>query len=100
MPSAACPPTLDVIGDLLADACRVEELLLNETVNSRLSALICNFPTNCCGIDLDQMSARYLSVYFHNVVGESEGVFMRRSKTFIREDASVTLSGTGNLVLS
>ena len=43
MPSAACPPILDVIGDLLADACRIEELLLSEAVDSRLSALICNF---------------------------------------------------------
>ena len=77
--------------------------------------------TSCCGIDLDQMSARYLSVYFHNVAGESERVFMRRSKPSIRslagsdkegpgelggvarpacEEARVRLSGTGNQVLS
>jgi len=61
--------------------------------------------TSCCGIDLDQMSARYLSVYFHKSQ-ESERVFMRRSKPSIRsarpacEEASVRLSGTGNLVLS
>jgi hypothetical protein len=67
------------------------------------------------------MSARYLSVYFHNVAGESERVFMRRSKRLFDhlvgsdkegpgelggvarpacEEASVRLSGTGNLVLS
>jgi hypothetical protein len=51
--------------------------------------------TSCCGIDLDQMSARYLSVYFHNVAGESERVFMRRSKPSIRSPRRLRQGGSG-----
>ena len=39
MPSAACPPILDVIGDLLADGCQVEEFLLDEGIFGLLGKL-------------------------------------------------------------
>jgi len=41
------------------------------------------------------MSARYLSVYFHNVAGESERVFMRRSKPSIRSPRRQRQGGSG-----
>jgi hypothetical protein len=60
-----------------------------------LRSFVTSTRTSCCGIDLDQMSARYLSVYFHNVTGESGRVFMRRSKPSIRSPRRRRQGGSG-----
>ena len=83
-----------------------------------LRSFVTSTRTSCCGIDLDQMSARYLSVYFHNVQERVDGfscaaanrLFVGGDKEgpgelggvarLACEEASVRLSGTGNLVLS
>ena len=58
--------------------------LMKLSTRGCLRSFVTSKCTSCCNIDLDQMSARYLSVYFHNVTGESGRVFMRRSKPSIR----------------
>ena len=83
-----------------------------------LRSFVTSTRTSCCGIDLDQMSARYLSVYFHNVQERVDGFSCAAAnRLFVGgdkegpgelggvarpacEEASVRLSGTGNLVLS
>jgi hypothetical protein len=82
MPSAACPPILDAIGELLSQTqSRGSSCLMKLSTRACLRSFVTSKCISCCGIDLDQMSARYLSVYFH---GESERVFMCRSKPFVR----------------
>src|SRR5215472_3064647 len=43
--------------------------LMKLSTRGCLRSFVTSKCTSCCGIDLDQMSARYLSVYFHNVEG-------------------------------
>jgi hypothetical protein len=89
-PSPARATILDVIGDLLADACQVDEFLLDEGIFGLLGKLPIHgrllpkivIPVHdssrfghsrktteclaCFGIDLNQMRARGLGVYFHD----------------------------------
>src|SRR6516225_2215638 len=47
--------------------------LMKLSTRGCLRSFVTSKCTSCCNIDLDQMSARYLSVYFHNVAGERTG---------------------------
>ena len=69
--------------------------LMKLSTRGCLRSFVTSKCTPCWGIDLDQMSARYLSVYFHNVAGESERVFMRRSKPSIRSPRRQRQGGSG-----
>ena len=95
--------------------------LMKLSTRGCLRSFVTSKCTPCCGIDLDQMSARYLSVIFtmsqervngfscaaanrlfdHLVGSDKEGPGeLGGVARPACEEASVRLSGTGNLVLS